>query len=153
FGLLALCLLLLAAEGRLDPRWLIPVMWFWVNTHGSFPLGLVAVALLAIGRRLDHQSSATQIRALKWAALRTLIGGINPLGPRVLVFPVELLRRQDVLSNIVEWQAPKFIHFGQRAFIVVLLLAIVGLVRRPSWRAGLPVVVFTAASLLGARNI
>ncbi len=153
FGLVSLCLLLLAAEGRLDPRLLIPVMWFWVNTHGSFPLGLVAVALLAIGRRLDHQSAATEVRALKWAALGTLIGGINPLGPRLLVFPIELLRRQDVLSNIIEWQAPRFVHFGQRAFLVLLLLAIVGLVRRPSWRAGLPVVVFTAASLLGARNI
>ena len=58
FGLLALCLLLLAAEGRLDPRWLVPTMWLWVYTHGSFPLGLVAVGLLAIGRRLDHESSA-----------------------------------------------------------------------------------------------
>ena len=43
FGLLSLCLVLLAAEGRLDPRWLVPTMWLWVNTHGSFPLGLVAV--------------------------------------------------------------------------------------------------------------
>ena len=78
---------------------------------------------------------------------------MNPLGPRLLVFPIELLRRQDILSNVVEWQAPKFVHVGQRAFLVVLLLAIVALVRRPSWRAALPIVVFTAASLLGARNI
>jgi hypothetical protein len=153
FGLLALCLVLLAAEGRLDPRWLLPTMWFWVNVHGSFPLALVAVALLAIGRRLDHQSPSTEIRALKWAALGTLLGAVSPLGPRLLVFPIELLRRQDVLSNIVEWQAPTFVHIGQRAFLVILLLAVVALVRRPSWRAALPVVVFTAASLLGARNI
>jgi hypothetical protein len=153
FGLLALCLVLLAAEGRLDPRWLILTMWFWVNVHGSFPLGLVAVALLAIGRRLDHQSPSTEIRALKWAALGTLLGAVNPLGPRLLFFPIELLRRQDVLSNVIEWQAPMFVHIGQRAFLVILLLAVVALVRRPSWRAALPVVVFTAASLLGARNI
>jgi hypothetical protein len=153
FGLLSLCLLLLAAEGRLDPRWLLPTMWLWVNTHGSFPLGLVAVGLFAIGRPLDHQSPTVEVRALKWAALGTLLGGLNPLGPRLLVFPIELLRRQDVLSNIVEWQSPKFVAFGQRAFLVVLALAMVGLVRRPSWRAGLPVIVFTVASLLGARNI
>jgi hypothetical protein len=153
FGLVALCLLLLAAEGRLDPQWLVPTMWLWVNTHGSFPLGLVALGLLAIGRRLDHQSPTTEVRALKWAALGTLVGAINPLGPRLLVFPIELLRRQDVLSNVVEWQAPNFTRFGQRAFLVVLLLAIVALARRPSWRAALPLVVFTAASLLGARNV
>jgi hypothetical protein len=153
FGLLSLCLLLLAAEGQLDPRWLLLTMWVWVNTHGSFPLGLVAVALLAIGRRLDHQTAATELRALKWAVLGTLLGGVNPLGPRLLVFPIELLRRQDVLSNVVEWQAPKFTTVGQRAFLVLLVLAILALVRRPSWRAGLPLVVFTAASLLGARNV
>jgi hypothetical protein len=153
FGLLALCVALLAAEGRLDPRWLLPTMWFWVNVHGSFPLGLVAVALLAIGRRLDRQSPATEFRALKWAALGTLLGSVNPLGPRLLVFPIELLRRQDVLSNVVEWQAPKFVALGQRTFLLLLLLAVVALVRRPSWRAGLPIVVFTAASLLGARNV
>jgi hypothetical protein len=153
FGLFALCLLLLAAEDRLDPRWLVPIMWFWVNTHGSFPLGLVALGLFAIGRRLDHQSAAVEIRALKWAALGTLLASVNPLGPRLLVFPIELLRRQDVLSNVIEWQAPKFVHFGQRAFLVLLVLAIIALVRRPSWRAGLPVILFTAASLLGARNI
>ena len=128
-------------------------MWVWVNTHGSFPLGLVAVALLALGRRFDGESSATEWRAFRWAVVGTLLGGINPVGPRLLVFPIELLRRQDVLSNIIEWQAPKFTHIGQRAFLLLLLLAIVGLVRRPSWRAALPLVVFTAASLLGARNV
>ncbi len=153
FGLLSLCLVLLAAEGRLDPRWLVPTMWLWVNTHGSFPLGLVAVGLMAIGRRLDHESPTTEVRALKWAAVGTLVGAVNPLGPRLLVFPIELLRRQDILSNVVEWQAPKFVHVGQRAFLVLLLVAIVAVVRRPSWRAALPLVVFTAASLLGARNV
>jgi hypothetical protein len=153
FGLVALCLVLLAGEGRLDPRWLVPTMWLWVNTHGSFPLGLVALGLLAIGRWLDHEAAHVEWRALRWAALGTLIGGINPLGPRLLVFPIELLRRQDVLSNVIEWQAPRFIHVGQRAFLLVLVLAIVALVRRPSWRAGLPLVVFTVASLLGARNV
>jgi hypothetical protein len=153
FGLLALCVVLLAAEGRLDPRWLIPTMWFWVNVHGSFPLGLVAVALFAIGRRMDNQSPSTEMRALKWAALGTLLGAVNPLGPRLLVFPIALLRRQDLLSNVIEWQAPRFVTLGQRTFLVLLLLAVVALARRPSWRAALPIVVFTAASLLGARNV
>lgn len=153
FGLLALGLLLLAAEGRLDPRWLVPVMWFWVNSHGSFPLGLVAVALLALGRYMDGQSPKTELRALKWAGIGTLVAAINPLGPRLLVFPLELLRRQDVLSNVLEWQAPKFVHIGQRAFLAEVVLAIVLVARRPAWRTVLPLAVFTAAALLGARNV
>src|SRR4051794_9985900 len=154
FGLVGFCLALLAAEGRLDPRWLVPVFWVWVNVHGSFPLGLVAIALLALGRRLDDgQMPAVELAALKWAAVGTLAGAISPLGPRVLLFPIELLRRQDVLSNVIEWQAPTFTQIGQRAFLLEVLLAIVLLARRPSWRASLPLAVFTVAALLGARNV
>ena len=153
FGLVALGLVLLAAEGRLDPRWLVLVMWVWVNVHGSFPLGLVAIALLALGRRLDRESPAVELAALKWAAIGVAVGAINPVGPRLLFFPVELLRRQDVLSNVLEWQAPKFTHIGQRAFIVEVVVAIIFVARRPSWRTTLPLAAFTAAALLGARNV
>ena len=145
FGLLALGLVLLAAEGRLDPR--------WVNCHGSFPLGLIAVALLALGRHMDGQSPRVELAALKWAGVGTLLAAINPLGPRLLVFPLELLRRQDVLSNVLEWQSPKFIHIGQRAFLAEVVLAIVLVARRPAWRIVLPLAVFTAAALLGTRNV
>ncbi|MEY2430956.1 MAG: hypothetical protein QOC92_681 [Acidimicrobiaceae bacterium] len=153
FGLVALGLVLLAAEGRLDPRWLVPTMWFWVNVHGSFPLGLVALALLALGRKMDGASPQTELAALKWAGIGTLAAAINPLGPRLLVFPLELLRRQDVLSNVLEWQAPKFTHIGQRAFLAEVVLAIIVVARRPAWRTVLPLAVFTAAALLGARNV
>jgi hypothetical protein len=152
FGLMAMGVLLLAAEGRVDPRWLVPVMWVWVNTHGSFPLGLVALGLLALGRKLDNESPATELRALKWASIGTVVAGINPLGPRLLLFPIELLSRQSVLANVIEWQAPKFTHIGQRAFLAEVVLAIVLVARRPSWRIVLPLAVFTAAALLGARN-
>jgi hypothetical protein len=153
FGLICLCLLLLAAEGRLNPVWLVPTMWFWANTHGSFPLGLVAVGTLAVGRRLDNEDATVELQALKWAGIGTLAAVIGPLGFHILTFPVELLRRQDVLSNVIEWQAPKFTGIGQRAFLAEVVLAIAMVARKPSWRASIPLAVFTAASLLGARNV
>lgn len=153
FGLVVLALVLLAAEDRLDPRWLVPAMWIWVNVHGSFPLGLLAVALVAVGRHLDGESAAVEWRSLKWAVGGTLLGALNPIGPRLLVFPVELLSRQDVLSNVREWQAPTFTRFGQRAFLALVAVALVALVRKPSWRAGLPLIVFLVAALVGSRNI
>ena len=152
FGLMAMGVLLLAAEGRVNPKWLIPVMWVWVNTHGSFPLGLVALGLFALGRRLDNESPATELTALKWASVGTAVAAINPLGPRLLLFPIELLSRQSVLANVIEWQAPNFTHIGQRAFLAEVVLAIALVARRPSWRTTLPLAVFTAAALLGARN-
>lgn len=153
-GLLGLAAVVLAAEGALDPRWLVPVGWLWVNVHGSFPLGLAYLVVVLIGSRLDGGGWAgAERRSLGWSALGMVLGAVGPLGPRVLVFPVELLQRQDVLSNVIEWRAPTFDSFSQRAFLVQLAVAIVLLVRRPSYRAGLVVSVFAAAALLGARNL
>lgn len=153
FGLVFLALLLVAAEDGLDPRWAVPILWLWVNIHGSFPLGLVALALLAWGRHLDGASSRTERRVLGWALVGTLLGALNPLGPRLLLFPTQLLSKQQTLHHIVEWKSPTFDTLGQRLFILQLIVAIVLLVRRPSYRVALPLVVFTAAALLGLRNI
>ena len=152
-GLVAMALAALCAEGRLDPRWLLPVGWIWANVHGSFPLGLAYLAVVALGRRMDGGSPLLELRALRWLAAGLVTGAASPVGPRLLTFPVELLRRQDLLSHVIEWRAPTFDSFSQRAFVVQLTLAILLLVRRPSYRAGLVVTVFGAAALLGARNL
>ncbi len=155
FGLACLAITLVAAEGGLDARWLIPVSWVWVNTHGSFPLGLVALATLALGARLDGRADGgrRELRCLGWAALGMALGAISPVGPKLLAFPVELLGRAETLSKIIEWQSPSFSSGWSRLFLLQIVVAVLVLVRRPSWRAALPLVVFTAAALLGLRNI
>lgn len=152
-GLLALGGVVLAADGELDPRWLVPIGWVWVNVHGSFPLGIAYLVVVAAGRRFDGGRPVQELRALRWAALGIASGVVGPLGPGVLTFPLELLRRQDVLRNVIEWRAPTFDSFSQRLFVLQLVLAVVLLVRRPSYRGGLVVATFTAAALLGARNL
>jgi hypothetical protein len=152
-GLIAFALTVLAAEGGLDPRWLVPIGWVWVNSHGSFPLGLVFLGVAALGTWLDGSNPSRELRCLRWAGLGVLLGGVSPLGPRLLVFPLELLRRQELLSNVLEWQAPSFDTISQRAFLVQLVAAIVLLARRPSYRGSLVTGVFVAAALLGSRNI
>lgn len=153
FGLLLLAVLLLQAEEGWDPRWALPLMWVWVNVHGSFPLGLVAVALLALGRRLDGESPRVELRLLGWASVGTVLGVVGPLGLHALSFPVELLSRQKVLHHITEWQSPTFDTYGQRLFLVQLVAAVVLVVRRPRYRVALPLAVFAAAALLGLRNV
>jgi hypothetical protein len=153
FGLVFLALTLTAAEKGLDPRWLVPIFWLWVNTHGSFPLGLVLLACLWAGRRLDGRSADTELRCLLWAALGTALGALNPLGPMLLFFPARLLGRMDVLRQIIEWRSPSFSNVWDRLFLVQVMVAIVALVRRPRYRAAIPLVVFTAAALMGVRNI
>lgn len=152
-GLLGVGALLLACEGRFDPRWCVPILWIWANSHGSFPLGLVLVGLLWVGARLDGHDGRTERRVLLWAALGAALGVVGPLGLRVLLFPVELLARQDALAGVKEWEAPGFREVAERAFLVLLLVAVVALVRRPSWRSALPVVVFLGLALTSARNL
>jgi hypothetical protein len=152
-GLAMLTVALVAAEGELPPWVLVPVFWVWVNTHGSFPLGLVALGCLWAGRRADGKDGAVELRCLAWAAGGTLLGALNPLGLNLLVFPLHLLGKQKVLQNIIEWQSPQFTTTWSRLFLAQVLVAVVLLVRKPSYRAAIPLVVFTAAALLGQRNI
>lgn len=152
-GLIALGLTILAVEGPIPPPWLVPVGWIWVNSHGSFPLGLVFIVSVAIGSRLDGADWRADLRCLWWALGGVLLGVLGPLGLGALSFPVQLLSRQDVLSHVVEWRAPTFDSISQRAFLLQLILALVLLVRRPAYRAALPMAVFVAAAMLGMRNI
>ena len=153
FGLIFAGLLYLAADGAFDARWALPAMWVWVNVHGSFPMGLVLVGVLALGSRLDGQRTDTELRVLRWAALGTLLGAVNPLGPRLLVFPVTMLRHSAVLRQVREWQPSDYSVLGDQLFLILLLGAVALLVRRPRWRTALPMVVFGGAALLSARNI
>jgi hypothetical protein len=152
-GLLLLGLTLLVAEGRIPPPVLLPALWIWVNVHGSFPLALVALLALAIGRKLDGDHPGLELRALAWAAGGAALGILNPLGPVLVIFPVRLLQRQEVLQQIIEWQSPSFSSGWARLFLLQVLVAVLLLVRRPSYRAAVPLVVFTAAALLGVRNV
>ena len=152
-GLLMLALTLLAAEDGLPPWVLVPVFWIWVNTHGSFPLGLAALGALWLGRRADKGDAAVEGRCVLWAVGGTVLGAISPLGPTLLVFPVHLLGRMKVLSNIIEWQSPSFSSGWARLFLLQVVVAILLLVRRPSWRAAIPLVVFVSAALIGERNV
>lgn len=152
-GLVLLTITLLAAERGLDPRWLLPVFWIWVNAHGSFPLGIVALGCLWIGKRADGKDGKIELRCLLWAAAGTVLGAVSPLGPVLLVFPVRLLGRMDVLREVIEWQSPSFSSAWTRLFLVQVVIGVLALVRRPSYRAAIPLVVFTAAALLGVRNV
>ena len=152
-GLLCFALTLWAVEADLDPRWLLPAGWVWVNSHGSFPLGLAFLVVAGVGRRLDGQGWARERRVLGWLGGGVLLGAVNPLGPRLLLFPVELLQRQDILRDVIEWQAPGFTSLGERLFLLQVVLAVFALARRPSYRSALLLSVFLAAALLGARNV
>jgi hypothetical protein len=153
-GLVLMAVVMLALDGRVDPRWLVPAMWVWVNSHGSFPLAAVVVAAAAFGRRLDGEDPKHELRVLRFTVIGTVLGGLlNPVGPKLLLFPLELLRRSDVLRSVIEWRSPDFGLFWTRIFLLLIVGAIIGFMRRPSYRSALPTIVVIASSLLASRNI
>lgn len=139
-----------------DPRWLVPVMWVWVNTHGSFPLGLVLVVVYGVGVWCDRGQLAHVVRTFTWCVVGVAVAALNPLGPRILVFPVELLSKQDVLAHMIEWKAPGFTELWQRIFLVAFIGAMALVPRLPEgrrYRLLLPALAFTALGLTATRNI
>jgi hypothetical protein len=152
FVLFAGVMLVVEGDGR--PRWLIAAGAIWVNVHGSWPLGLLYLVVRAAGGLADRGEIRRELESLKYLGIGMLIGGIfNPYGPAMLLFPLDLLGRQEVLSHVVEWQSPSFDSTWTRAFLLMLLGSIAALMRHPRWRDAFPVLVFVAAALVGRRNI
>jgi len=146
--------LMLVAEGDGRPRWLLIIGAFWINVHGSWPLALVYLAARWAGGRLDGVDGRRELESIGYLGVGMLVGGvINPYGPAMLLFPLDLLGRQETLSNIVEWQSPSFDSMWTRAFLVMAVGAVIALVRSGRWRDALPTLVFFAAALIGRRNI
>ena len=152
-ALLLLGLLVLITEREGGPVWpVVPIMWVWVNVHGSFPFGLVYLGARLVGRRIDGTPTGRLPKLAGLALAGTLAGGINPLGPKLLVFPLELLSRHDLLERIVEWRSPNFSRPPNLALLAGLLLALLLCSRRRSFEDGLPAMVFGAAAAIAVRN-
>lgn len=155
-GLLAFAATVLVVERRWSPWWLLPIGWAWVNSHGSFALGGLWLALVVIGGRRD----AT--RYVPWWLAGTVLGALNPLGPKLLAFPLTLLSKAPNFERVIEWRAPTFRGpFGVTTLValvvVVAVLARVGTSRsaaRPMpWADLLPAVVFLGLALYAQRNL
>jgi hypothetical protein len=153
YGFIGLAVVAVLANGEGKAWWCVPLFAIWVNVHGSFPLGLVLVGTLLVGRWLDRQSPRRELRVLGWAVVGVVVGAINPIGPRLLVFPLELLRKSEVLSFIDEWKPADLGDLMVRVLVVQVAVALVLGLRLRSFRALLPVAVFFVAALLGSRNV
>ena len=113
FGLVFLSLLVFTVEvpdallGR-HPRIVVPVlMWLWVNVHGTFSLGFLYLAVYLAGRWLDGAvpTKGRERELLVATAIAAVLVFVNPYGPSLVLFPIALMGRSKVLSNVSEWQS------------------------------------------------
>jgi hypothetical protein len=154
FGLLGLAATVLVFERRRPWWWLLPIVWVWVNSHGSFVLGLGWLVLVAVGERHDGRARPDVLPWVGGFVAGLVVACINPLGPRLLVFPLSVVSRREAFAHVAEWKSPSF----QGAAGVFTLLCLVGVVValarwRPPWRDLLPVAGFVLAALAAQRNL
>jgi hypothetical protein len=154
-GLLCLALTVTILERGWSPWWQVPVVWVWVNSHGSFPLGVAWLFLVAAGAALDRREvPRRELRNLGAFAVGLVVAAVNPLGPKLLAFPLAVRDKQVIFKTIVEWRSPNFQSASGIVTLAFLTLAVMVLIRaRLGWADALPVAFFLAIGLFAVRNL
>lgn len=132
FLMLTLISLDLFKQGRLKSLWFLPVIFaLWVNTHGSFVLGLFFVACYWAGGLVGFQWG--NLVADRWEEgkrrhllLVSLLSGLalllTPYGTRLAAYPFELMLIQPLnVHFVVEWMQLNFSTWWGQAFLLVVL--------------------------------
>ncbi len=154
FGMVGIVVVLLAMRGMLRPWALLPAMYLWVNTHGSFPLAFVLLAAAAVGSVIDERRLPRHhLRLMGWVGAGCLVAGLNPVGPRLWWFPVALLGRGDALEQVVEWTSPAFDEPVDYIYLLLLALMAVAARRGLPWADLLPALGLFVAGLMAIRNM
>lgn len=127
-------LLILQLGQTRDRRWfylLPPLFCLWINLHSSFMLGLVVLGIVVfcsfwdfrVGLLISNRWDSERRKALIMAAVLAVAAlFVNPVGPKLITYPLVVMLRQHVnLGAVSEWQTPDL--SGGRGFG---LLAITG---------------------------
>jgi hypothetical protein len=148
FGWLYLVLLLLILEaarrGGWKWLWLVPPLFcLWVNTHGSWPMGMVLFGIFIAsglvegnwGHAYATRWSGTQLRRLLITAGASVVAVfINPFGARLVVYPFRTLFSSGI-GNIQEFMSVDFhTPWGRVAMVLILGILLVAVLSRERWR-------------------
>ena len=155
FGMLCLGLTVLVVERRASPAWMVPVVWLWVNTHGSFPLGLAWLAARALGEAIDARGwPRVTLPRLGGFLAGLAVALVNPVGARLLTFPLVALHKRATFQGIVEWHSPNFQDPNSLIALIFITGSLVVLLRAAlAWAQLLPVCGFLVLALIAARNL
>ncbi|HEY3241179.1 MAG TPA: hypothetical protein VGL92_16570, partial [Acidimicrobiia bacterium] len=163
FGVLAMVVLLWVVEvpeslvGRHPYISLSALLWVWVNVHGTFALGFVYLGLHVVGRWLDGSPpwAGRERRLVQATVVALACCLVNPYGVDLLLFPLHLLARGEMLKNVKEWQSPDFQSLHGVLFAVWIVTFVITLAvsrQRASRRDVLVSVFFLALGLWALRN-
>ena len=135
-GYLFLILVLIALErfrqGESKLLWFLPLLFLvWVNAHGSFVIGMLAIAAYWLGGLAEFRLGG--IEARRWTAaqrihleivfLLCLIAlTITPYGTQLALYPFQVASSLPIgVANVMEWQSMPFNILGGKFFLALLL--------------------------------
>lgn len=152
FGYLYMVVLLIILQRFRDrgsaPLWAIPPLFcLWINTHGSWSLGLILFFLIAASGLVGGTWGRVESRKWTPAELRKLIvvGAatvaalfVNPFGWRLPYYPFDLAFKQKLnISHVAEWVSVDFHTVrGKMVLILIVGLLVGALVRNRKWNLG-----------------
>jgi hypothetical protein len=149
YGFLVLLLIVLERfrQGHTRSLWLLPPLFLiWVNTHGSFIIGLGVIVVHWAAGLTDLKLSGIEMK--KWTVeqrvrleliflLCLVVLPFTPYGARLAVYPFDMAFSQPVnVANILEWQPMPFNVVGAKLFLALLVIFFFAqMAIRPVWRA------------------
>lgn len=155
FGLICMALAVLVVERRWSRWLLIPILWVWVSTHGSFILAIAWLGGRGVGEAIDKKGwPSDSVHYAVGMVAGLAVSVVNPLGPKLLTFPLAVQKKASVFKTIVEWHSPNFQTAAGEFTLVFLVAALLVFFHRGiRWSDAIPIVGLLAASLIAQRNL
>ena len=133
-------------KGLQKSLWILPgVFLLWVNTHGLFVFGLLALGLYWVsglmsfhwGGLVAERWTALQRRHLGLVFLLSVVAlSLTPYGTRIAAYPLDMALFQSVnIASIQEWQplSPELL-MGKLFVGLLVLLFLAHVLFRPTYR-------------------
>jgi hypothetical protein len=148
YGYLVILLLILQRfrQRGTAPLWLFPPLFcLWINTHGSWSLGLIVFGTIAaaglaprftFGRLESEPWSKSQFRKLLLTGIASVAAlFVNPFGYRLVLYPFDLAFRQKLnITHVAEWVSVDFHNMRGKIVLLFLITLILGtLLRNRHW--------------------
>jgi hypothetical protein len=125
-------------QGNAPPwlRWFFPVsMLLWVNLHGGWLLGMALLAIYMVAAFVESLRgsdaiarilSAHRARSMAWTFVASAVATVvNPYDVRLHAHIYRYLSDPYLVNRIAEFRSPDFHGWGQRCFVVILVLVLI----------------------------
>lgn len=128
-------------KGR-APLWLIPPLFcLWINTHGSWSLGMIFFSIIIAGGLFPFKWGMVESEPwtpkqrksllVTWAVSVMLLF-VNPYGAKLVFYPLDLAFHQKTnIEHVAEWVSVNFHDFRGKMVIALLIVLLLSTILRP----------------------